>query len=173
MTACPRGARLRIGAAILLLSLPITLGGCYPRINDITTDLDHPPRYLVAPPEQPGYDTARYRAAQEAGYPDLGNLAVPWPPPDAFARVLAVVRRRGWAIAALDEPGRRVQAVAVTPLLRFRDDVVIEVRPPPPGAAAETRAVVAMRSKSRLGRGDLGANARRIRAFFRDLTPAP
>jgi hypothetical protein len=173
MTVCLRRARPWLAAAILLGGFPMALGGCYPRINDIATDLDDPPRYLVAPPERPGYNAAKYRAAQEAGYPGLRNLAVPWPPPDAFARVLAVVRRRGWAIAAMDEPGRRVQAVAVTPLLRFRDDVVIEVRPPPPGAAADARAIIAMRSKSRLGRGDFGANARRIRAFFLDLLAGP
>jgi uncharacterized protein (DUF1499 family) len=58
-----------------------------------------------------------------------------------------------------------VQAVAVTRLLRFRDDVVVEVREDATGRAS----IVAMRSKSRLGTSDFGANAGRIREFFRDL----
>jgi uncharacterized protein (DUF1499 family) len=88
-----------------------------------------------------------------------------------FAAVEALVAGRGWAVAARAEGavGRdaqpwRLQAVATTALLRFKDDVVVEVRPRDDGGST-----VAMRSKSRLGKGDLGANARRIRAFLADL----
>ena len=142
-------------------------------LNDITTDLDNPPVFFQQPPEKPTYNAARNRPLQEASYPDLKNLAAGWPPDEAFARVLAVVRRREWTIAGLDERVRRVQAVSVTPLLRFRDDVVIEVRTPPPGGDPGVHSIVAMRSKSRVGRSDLGANAKRIRAFLRDLRAAP
>jgi uncharacterized protein (DUF1499 family) len=175
MTQPPGGARsLRQFLVIaLLLSLSMALGGCYVRINDITTDLDQAPVFFKAPPEVPTYHAAKYRAVQEANYPDIKNLAAAWAADDAFARVLTVIRRRGWTIAGIDERGRRVQAVAVTPFLRFRDDLIIEVRPPPPGAAAGTQSIVAMRSKSRLGRSDFGANAKRIRTFFRDLLAGP
>ncbi len=148
-------------------------GGCFPLLNDIATDLDNAPVFIQQPPEKPTYNAARNRPLQEANYPDLRNLAASWPPDDAFARVLAIVRRRSWAIAGLDERGRRVQAVSLTPVLRFRDDVVIEVRTAPPGSDADIHSIVAMRSKSRVGRRDFGANAKRIRAFFRDLRAAP
>jgi len=139
-----------------------------PLINDITTDFERPPRFWAAPPAHPAYDAARFRRATEAGYPGLANLGLAVSPEEAWRAVLALVGERGWRIAAQDDAGRRVQAVAVTRLLRFRDDVVIEVRPGTrPGSAS-----VAMRSKSRLGRGDLGANATRIRAFFADLRRA-
>jgi uncharacterized protein (DUF1499 family) len=164
------GRRLvRLLPIVLLLSMPMAFGGCYVRTNDITTDLDHAPEFMKSPPERPTYNTAKYRALQEQHYPDIKNLAAAWPPDEAFARVLAVIRRREWAIAAIDEPKRRVQAVAVTPLLRFRDDIIIEVRPP----AGDAKSVIAMRSKSRVGRSDFGANARRIRAFFKDLLAGP
>ena len=136
-----------------------------PLINDITTDFERPPVYWVKPPKRPTYNAAKYRQPAEQGYPDLKNLSLALPPDVVFARVVALVQSRGWGIAARDEEGFRIQAIAITPLLRFRDDVLVEVRP---GERAGT-STVAMRSKSRLGRGDFGANAKRIRAFLADL----
>jgi uncharacterized protein (DUF1499 family) len=137
----------------------------FPRINDITSDRDRPPAFWVKPPTHHAYNALKYRALTEQAYGDLTNLELPVRPADAFARVLELVKERGWRVAAKDDLGRRVQAVAITSLLRFRDDVIVEVRPAPEGGGS----TVAMRSKSRLGRGDLGANAQRIREFFADL----
>jgi uncharacterized protein (DUF1499 family) len=158
--------------AALTALLPLALGGCVYVINDITTDLDRPPLYFVSPPEQPAYNAAKYRAIQEQAYPDLKNLTTPWPTDEAFARVLTVIRRREWTIVGMEEKSHRVQAVSVTALLRFRDDVIVEVRTPS-GSDPAVKSVIVMRSKSRLGRSDLGANAKRIRAFFHDLQAAP
>ncbi|HUJ73615.1 MAG TPA: DUF1499 domain-containing protein [bacterium] len=135
----------------------------YPRINDISTDFEQPPRFVQVPPRRPEYDAARLRAPTEQAYGELRNLALPIPPAQAWQRVVSLMRQRRWRIVAQDEASLRVQAVSITPVLRFRDDVVVEVRP------ADSGSVVAMRSKSRLGRGDLGANAARIRAFWQDL----
>jgi len=159
--------RFVLGGLGLLTILPASLWMALraPLINDITTDVERPPLYWVRPPQRPAYDAVTFRAPTERAYGDLKNLALPVPPEAAYRRVLALVRARGWTLAAQDDAGRRVQAIAVTPLLRFRDDVVIEVR----GGARDGESAVAMRSKSRLGQGDLGANARRIRAFFADL----
>lgn len=160
--------------AVAALLVPLAM---YPVINDISTDRDAAPRYLVAPPADPAYDAAALRAPTERAYADLRNLVLPQAPPEVFAAVAALVEERGWQEAAR-APGTaqtpwRLQAVAVTRLLRFRDDVMVEVRPAPDGGS-----IVAMRSKSRVGRGDMGANARRIRAFLDDLrarlgAPAP
>jgi hypothetical protein len=138
-----------------------------PAINDISSDLTNPPRFLVGPPAELAYDAARFAEATRRGYPELHNLRLALPPQEACARVRALVARRGWRVAA-EEAGTgatalRVQAVAITPLLRFRDDVAIEVR------VAEGGSEIAMRSRSRLGDGDLGTNAARIRAFFAAL----
>ncbi len=154
------------GVLLMLPSLALGLlqGACAPLINDISTDRESPPVYLVEPPADPAYDKARLVAPTERAYGDLRNLALDAPPARVFEAVRALVAARGWRVAAEDAAARRVQAVAVTRRLRFRDDVVIEVRPRPGGGS-----VVAMRSKSRVGKGDLGANARRIRAFLADL----
>jgi uncharacterized protein (DUF1499 family) len=136
-----------------------------PRINDITSDRERPPVFWVKPPTHHAYNALKYRALTEQAYGDLTNLELSVPPAEAFARVLALVKERGWRVASQDDAGRRVQAVAITPLLRFRDDVVVEVRSAPMGVGS----IVAMRSKSRLGRRDFGANAKRIRRFFADL----
>ncbi|HEV2866129.1 MAG TPA: DUF1499 domain-containing protein, partial [Allosphingosinicella sp.] len=48
---------------------------------------------------------------------------------------------------------------------RFRDNVVVRVRPDSDGSGS----VVDMRSISRVGVSDVGVNARRVRAFLADL----
>jgi uncharacterized protein (DUF1499 family) len=63
-----------------------------------------------------------------------------------------------------DAGAGRLEAVATTRWLRFKDDVVVRLRDRPDGG---TR--VDVRSKSRIGRSDLGTNARRIRAFLHAL----
>ena len=68
-----------------------------------------------------------------------------------------------WEVVAVDREGLRIEAVATTSLLRFKDDIVIEVR------ASIEGAEVHMRSKSRVGRSDFGANAKRIESFFSKL----
>lgn len=83
-------------------------------------------------------------------------------PQDAtFSACLAVAKKfPRWNIEYEDSASGIIEGVAVTALLRFKDDWVIRVR----GSGTET--VVDMRSKSRLGKGDLGANAARIKEFF-------
>lgn len=65
-----------------------------------------------------------------------------------------------WTIEYEDRAGGIIEGVAVSALLRFKDDWVIRVQ------GSGDQAVVDMRSKSRIGKGDLGANAARIESFF-------
>ena len=102
--------------------------------------------------------------AQRQAYPDLQPLDLPLPPPDAFARVIATMQTMpAWEITAADPRSGLIEAVATSRLFRFQDDIVIRVRPHDGGSRID------MRSKSRDGRGDLGANAARIRTFFAAL----
>jgi hypothetical protein len=143
-----------------------------PPINDITTDTENPPAFvalvaartgLSVPTVYPGAATAEQ---QKRGYPDLKALDLPLPPPDAFARTLAAAKDMGWEIAAADAATGRIEATATTPWFGFRDDIVIRVTPAPAGSRVD------MRSVSRIGRSDLGTNAKRIRAFLDKLAHA-
>jgi uncharacterized protein (DUF1499 family) len=132
-----------------------------PYINDITTDTERPPQF--SPPKT--YQS-HFAELQQIGYPDLGPLELALPPAQAFARAVETARGRGWEITALDESAGRIEAVVTTRWFGFKDDVVIRITP----AGAGSR--VDMRSKSRVGRSDLGANARRIREFLARMDAA-
>jgi len=104
-------------------------------------------------------------AADAAGraYPDILPFALGAHPPDAFERCLQAARGLGWKVVAADPAALRIEATATTPFFGFRDDIVIRI------SALGGASRVDVRSASREGRGDLGTNARRIRAFYREL----
>lgn len=126
-----------------------------PYINDITTDTVRPPQF--SPPQ--AYQS-HFAELQQIGYPDLRPLELALQPQQAFARAAQTAKGRGWEITALDESAGRIEAVVTTTWFGFKDDVVIRITP----AGAGSR--VDMRSKSRVGRSDAGANAHRIREFL-------
>jgi uncharacterized protein (DUF1499 family) len=140
-----------------------------PPIHDISTDLEHPPEFVAVLPLRAGapnpaaYGGSEVAAAQRAGYPDLHSLMVHLAPGAAFARALASARAMGWAVVAADSTAGRIEATATTPWFGFRDDVVVRVEPDPAGSRVDVRSV------SRVGRSDVGTNARRIRAYLARL----
>jgi uncharacterized protein (DUF1499 family) len=143
-----------------------------PPINDITTDTENPPAFVALVAARTGisvptvYPGAATALQQKRGYPDLKPLDLPLPPPDAFARALAAAKDMRWEIAATDAAAGRIEATATTPWFGFHDDIVIRVTPAPAGSRVD------MRSASRIGRSDLGTNAKRIRAFLEKLAHA-
>ena len=158
---------LFVVAIALIAALP---GRKYPRINDITTDTANPPKFVNAPmlPGNSGRDMSypgeSFARQQQAGYPNLGPARLDAPPDQAFARVRdAAHRMKGWQITREDATAHALEGIDTTSLFHFKDDFVIEVRPQDGGSAVQ------MRSKSRDGKGDIGANAKRIRAFFSRL----
>jgi uncharacterized protein (DUF1499 family) len=145
-------------------------GADVPRINDITTDTEHPPEFVHAPtlPGNEGRDMTypgeEFARQQKEGYPDLTGLPLDVSPDQAFARVRLEARSTpGWVITREDMGKGTLEGYDTSWLFRFKDDFVIEVRPRDGGSA------VHMRSKSRDGKGDIGANAKRIEAFFERL----
>lgn len=142
-----------------------------PRINDITTDTERPPEFVAArtQPANLGrdlrYPGESFAAQQRAAYPDLAPLRLEMPPGEAFERARAAARSMpGWEITREDVSRRAIEGFDTSWLFRFKDDFVIEVR------AENGGSVVHMRSKSRDGRGDLGANAARIKAFLQRVS---
>lgn len=133
----------------------------WPRINDVTTTPDQPPRFKHS--KIPDYPKS-FAELQRSGYPDLQPLQTKRSQGDAFRIVLQEAKlMSGWEIEKSDESKNWIEAVAVTSLLRFKDDIVIEIREGRDGSE------IHMRSRSRVGRSDFGANAKRIREFFSRL----
>ena len=137
-----------------------------PPIHDITTDLDNPPAFEAAAearraaPNALEYPGDEFRGAQQEAYPEVVPLEVSASPEHVLTTALEIAERRGWAILAVDD--ERLEAVAKTFWFGFEDDVVIRV-------TGEDPVRVDMRSASRVGRSDVGTNARRIRDFMTEL----
>ena len=162
---------------LLLLAYPGYLGyraSKLPAISDITTDPSNPPRFEALARARPRgrneYPGAATAAAQQAAYPDIAPLQEDVPPKLAYDIALALVTKRKWHIADARPPaGRRdaaIEATARTPIMGFRDDVVIRVSPSGQGVRIDVR------SASRYGLSDFGANAARVASLLEDLDDA-
>lgn len=142
----------------------------HPRINDITTDVANPPVFTHAGQLAPNADRDMAFPKGNAeiipgAYPRLAPLGMNLSPDQGYARALEVAKaRKDWEITHEDPAGRVFEGVATTKLFRWRDDFVVRVTPTPEGTSR-----VDMRSKSREGESDLGANARRIEMYLDDL----
>jgi uncharacterized protein (DUF1499 family) len=178
-------ALLGLFLGLVLLAYPAFLGIRalkLPAISDVTTDTDNPPRFeslaRQRPPDRVAYPGAAVAALQHAGYPDIAPLDLDAPAKLAYDAALALVTKRKWTIVDARGPalGRRdgvIEAVARTPIMGFRDDIVIRLTPTGQGTRVD------MRSASRVGSHDFGANASRVRSLLEDLddtvssTPEP
>lgn len=156
-----------LGAALLAVAAAaLGSAGGAPRINDITTDPNDPPAFRAAQVDPAnagrdlGYPGAEFAAAQRAAYPDLEPIPVKGSRDDVYQRALSTAESLGWTITARNPASATFEANETTRIFRFVDDIVVRVR-----AADGGGSVVDVRSKSRDGKGDLGANAARIRAF--------
>src|SRR5262249_41994497 len=119
-----RGAKLPIIALLIgLLALypPISFlkqARAVPPINDITTDMENPPRYMTTPRAYPGAEFARQ---QRAAYPDIVPRQLPMLPRDAFARALAAAEAMGWEVVGRDAAAGTIEAVDTTRWFGFKD----------------------------------------------------
>jgi uncharacterized protein (DUF1499 family) len=144
--------------AVVLLASAGRPGAGLPAINDITTDPEDPP-LLSATDRDMSYPAERFAPQQRAAYPDLGPIRVSSSPDRALVLARETAESLGWEIVSVDPAAGRLEAREISRIFQFVDDVVVRVRP------LEAGAVIDLRSKSRDGRGDLGVNAKRIRAF--------
>ena len=175
-----RRGNARILAVALVLGLaaaapPIAmlqLAKSFPYIHDITTDTADPPTFEAllgkreASPNKAAYGGAKVAAEQNRAYPDIQPLMLELPRPQAYDRALAAARAEGWDIAAADAQKGRIEATATTLWFGFKDDVVVRVR------AADGASRIDVRSVSRVGLSDLGANAKRVRDYLSRIRAA-
>lgn len=160
---------------LMLAGLParqLYLAKSLPRIHDISTDTADPPPFVAVvplrvdapnPAAYPGEQVARL---QRDAYPQIAPRFYKVGRQAVFDAALALARGRDWAVHAAEPAQGRIEASVTSRWFGFVDDVVIRVAE----SAQGTR--VDMRSKSRVGRSDLGANAQRIEAFLADLDAA-
>ena len=139
-----------------------------PPIHDITTDLERPPTFDAIVPLRAEAPNSLERPAelseqQRLGYPDLAPITLSMPPDQAFDRALAVAQQAGWVIVTADKSEGRIEATDTTRWFGFRDDVVVRLTPWGAGTRVDVRSV------SRVGRSDVGTNARRIRRYLSTL----
>lgn len=137
-----------------------------PRIHDITTDTENPPVFVSVlalrkdAPNSAEYGGPEIAAKQRAAYPDIRPIDVGVPPPRAYEYAFDAARGMGWRIVDGNLQEGRIEATATTRWFGFKDDVVIRIVP-----TVGNGSRVDIRSVSRVGISDVGANACRIRAF--------
>ena len=161
-----------LAAAVLVSLFPLSAllsGGGAPPIHDITTDTENPPQFVAAvalnEPGRTDYDGEAIAEQQRAAYPDIRPVTLPVDTGAAFERALAAVEAIGWELLATDATAGRIEATDRTFWFGFADDVVIRISDAGDGASR-----VDARSQSRVGGGDLGTNANRVREFLNTLT---
>ena len=178
-----RGATLVETAMVLPIILTVAIGMAVlwvpwnwrrtaesvPPIHDITTDTGNPPEFVdILPlradaPNPAAHEGDSIAAIQRAAYPDVQPLALDLPPDRAFEAALEAARSMGWEIVAAEPDQGRIEATDTTFWFGFEDDVVIRVTPAAGGSRVDVRSV------SRVGRSDVGTNAKRIREYLDEL----
>jgi hypothetical protein len=158
-----------------LAALPVMRS--LPRINDVTTDIQAPPRFVaLAKARPPGandvnYPGAAFAAAQAKAYPDIRTFQIDRSAEEAYELVLAALNSKTMKFKPVSEeppkgkygqPGW-IEMVDRTFVLGFTDDVVIRVD----GDNKTSR--IDVRSASRYGSHDLGRNAQRVRRILKEV----
>ena len=165
--ALPIGVGLA-GSVLVLATLgwQYRLATTVPSIHDVSTDRADPPMFAAAvglrgADANPLDYSAAVAERQAAGYPGLATLHTTLRPSDSFDRAVDVAEALGWRIVHTDAGAGRLEATDATFWFGFTDDVVVRVR-----RAEEGGSLVDLRSASRVGESDLGANAARIERFI-------
>ena len=168
LIAAIAGAAIGMAAAYVPWSFKQTAESL-PYIHDISTDTVNPPEFVAAvklrkPGDHPvTYDGKEVADLQQKAYPDLATLTTPAPRDKVFEAAKAAIAQMGMHLVEADAAQGRIEANQTSLLYGFTDDMVVRVA----GDAQGTK--VDVRSKSRVGRSDLGQNARRIRTFLQKL----
>ena len=182
-------AALIIGAAGLLHGAKVKkTADRLPFIHDITTDTQNVPTFTAAILSErakvEGVNTVDYVGkkaptkakdadgkpvtklvsvlqTQTKAYADIRSLILEDDPDVVFGEAKAAVKQMGWALKSENVKGGIIEATDTTFWYGFKDDVVIRIRPSEGGGS-----VLDVRSVSRVGGSDIGANAARIRKFL-------
>ena len=140
-----------------------------PSIHNISTDVSDPPQFVDVP-ELRGPNTNALEFDPElvdlqlAAYPNVKTFLSDKPVQDVFEQCLEIANELGWSIVSTNQFEGIIEATETTRLWGFKDDVVIRVQ------QQDTQTAVDLRSVSRVGQSDIGANAKRIERFLDRLS---
>lgn len=150
-----------------------------PAIHDISTDLADPPVFQILSLRADNLDNIpdsddmqglsplqRWTRLHQEAYPTIRSVRIDMRVGDVIAKAERLAKDRGWEIASSVAEQGRLEATETSSIFRFKDDVVLRVRPTENGAGS----IIDMRSVSRVGVSDLGANAKRVESFLSDLS---
>ena len=162
--------------ALVMLAYPVYLtakAAALPQINQVTTDFRSPPSYMISSRAREARGTwtppapdAQVEAAQHAAYPRIQPMLVDLEPEQAYRMALRIAKDLGWRVVDSNPPNLRGEAEAHidatdrTLFFGFVDDIAIRIR------AAGAKTQIDIRSASRIGRHDFGANAKRVQRFI-------
>lgn len=150
-----------------LLAFSIIGAGNAPMIHDITTDTVNPPRFVSVLPLRKNalnpveYEGSVVAAKQKAAFPDIQTIRIKIRPDEAFEKAIGAVQTSKWKIVDQKKDEGRIEAFDTTFWFGFKDDIVIRIQSDRYGS------VIDIRSLSRVGGGDMGTNARRVRKFIK------
>ncbi|MFZ2197855.1 MAG: DUF1499 domain-containing protein [Thermodesulfovibrionales bacterium] len=158
--------------SLVTVSVPVRMfivARSVPMIHDITTDTDNPPQFnailklrknALNPVAYSGQEVAD---KQHKAYPDIVPLVFDLAPDQAFELSLKAAKKLGWTIISANKDTGLIEATDTTFWFGFTDDIVIRISPQDRGSRID------LRSLSRVGKSDVGANAKRIREFLKRM----
>jgi uncharacterized protein (DUF1499 family) len=172
--ASSRGAMI---AAVVSLIPIIGLGSqvfvarSVPAIHNISTDVLDPPQFdAIVAIRSEGNNPLAYRIEngdiaelQKNAYPDINTITVSANIQETFDKAVKVAEGLGWDVVNKDQGKGIIEATQTTALWQFKDDIVIRVRA---NTQMPDTTDIDLRSVSRIGQSDLGANANRIQRFI-------
>jgi uncharacterized protein (DUF1499 family) len=167
-------ALLGLVISVVVVSIPLYwlfMARSVPPIHDITTDTKNPPVFSAllpvrdAAPNSSHYGGPSIAAQQQEAYPNIKPLYLSLSTKRTLNEALTVAQSFGWNVIAVESSQRKIrfEATDITPWFGFIDDIVVRITPFDNGSRIDVR------STSRVGRSDVGTNARRIRAFLATL----
>jgi len=113
--------------------------------------------------EEAEFDSATHKSPKETPYPLIAPLTAPVTVEAAYEAALAAVEGRGWTVVTASPEDGTIEATETSFWFGFHDDVMIRI------LSAEDEVVIDVRSTSRVGLSDLGANAKRIRNLLDEI----
>jgi len=158
--------------ALIAVAMPVSMmskAGSVPPIHDITTDVTNPPEFVAIAPLREGapnpvsYQGGEVTKQQIEAYPEIKTQLMAQSIDEVYVAAEQAIEALGWERVSEGALPNTLEATDTTAWFGFKDDVVIRLTP------KGTNTLVDVRSKSRVGKSDLGKNAERIMTFMAEL----